>query len=341
MRKFTQKDRLLAVARKQEVDKPPCICPGGMMNMISRDIMVKSGCLWPEAHMDSEKMAALTYALNEAGGFENYGVPFCMTVEAEAMGAKVNMGDLICEPHVVDSPLKSTSQVNLLKQIDVNSGRVKVVLDTIKILKAKNTDVPIIGNVTGPVSTAGTLVDMSVLMREFRKKPVDAEKLLNFIVENLVVYAKAQVSAGADVVCISEPSGTGEILGPKIFRDFTIKYVNRVLDAVDVPVKIVHICGKLKRVYQILPEFHCNIFSFDAIVPIMEIKPFIPEMAVMGNVSSFALGEVSSEKVKSLVKLAMTKGADVVAPACGLSTTTPLINIQTMVETTKQENVSL
>ena len=86
MKNFTQKDRLFAAAKKQAVDKPPCICPGGMMNMISRDIMQKSGCFWPEAHTDPEKMAGLTYALNEAGGFEKYGVPFCMTIEAEALG---------------------------------------------------------------------------------------------------------------------------------------------------------------------------------------------------------------------------------------------------------------
>ena len=42
---------------------------------------------FPEAHYDAEKMAALAKAVYDKGFFENYGVPFCMTVEAEAMGA--------------------------------------------------------------------------------------------------------------------------------------------------------------------------------------------------------------------------------------------------------------
>ncbi len=42
------------------------------------------------------------------------------------------------------------------------------------------------------------------------------------------------------------------------------------------------------------------------------------------------------EKVAGLVKSAMSKGVDIVAPACGLATTTPLINVQTMVTTTQQ-----
>ena len=54
-------------------------------------------------------MAGLAEGLYQAGGFENYGVPFCMTVEAEAMGARVEMGDMLCEPHVVDSPLEKVA----------------------------------------------------------------------------------------------------------------------------------------------------------------------------------------------------------------------------------------
>ena len=339
MQAFTPKARLLAAAKKEQVDKPPCICPGGMMNMMCRDIMEKSNRLWPEAHLDAEKMAGLSAALNEAGGFENYGVPFCMTVEAEAMGAKVDMGDLICEPHVVESPLESSAQLELLKPLDVNSGRVKVVLEAIKILKTKNTDVPVIGNLTGPVSTAGTLVDMSVLLKEYRKKPLEAQKLMAYIVVNLITFGKAQIEAGADVICISEPSGTGEILGPQRFRDYSVRYINEVLDALDVPVKIVHICGSLKSVYEILPELHCDVFSFDSLVPIAEMKAALPEKVIMGNINTHVLGTGSPEKIAQLVRSCRRRGVDIVAPACGLPTITPLENIQAMVAAAGDVNV--
>lgn len=329
---FTPKERLLAAAKKQQVDRPPCICPGGMMNMMFQDIMEKSNCLWPEAHVDPAKMAGLACALNEAGGFENYGVPFCMTVEAEAMGAKVNMGNLLCEPHVVDAPLESSARMDLLKPLPVNSGRAKVVIDAIKILKAKNTGVPIVGNLSGPVSTAGMLVDMSILLKEYRKKPFEAEKLMEYIVQNLIAFGRAQIEAGADAICIAEPSGTGEILGPQKFREYSIRYVNAVMDALDISVKIVHICGSLNSVYKMIPEFHCDVFSFDAMVPIADMKAVLPEKAVMGNINTHALGTASPEKITKLVGFCQKKGMDIIAPACGLPTTTPLKNIQAMVE---------
>lgn len=332
MSEITKKERLLRAAHKQPVDRPPCICPGGMMNMIVSDIMKQSGTFWPEAHRNAKKMADLTYALQEAGGFENYGVPYCMTVEAEAMGAEVDMGSLEVEPHVVISPLNSVTQAGLLKPLDLTRGRVATVLEAIRILKAKGTDAPIIGNLTGPISVAGTLVDMSTLLMELCKKPEDSQHLLDLITDNIIIYAKAQIEAGADVICLSEPSGTGEILGLKHFRNYTVKYINRIMDALDVPVKMVHICGRLRSVYSAISEIYCDVFSFDAFVNIEEIKTHIPEKAIMGNVSTHALSNVSSKKVARMTQVALKKGANIVAPACGLPITTPLRNIQAMVK---------
>ncbi len=336
--KFTQKIRLQAAAKKQPVDRPPCICPGGMMNMVFADIMEQTGYLWPETHTDAKKMAELAFALNQADGFENYGVPFCMTVEAEAMGAIVNMGNRLCEPHVVHSALTACAQIDKLQSLDLQAGRVKTVLDAIEILRNKGTDVPVIGNIAGPISVGGTLLDMSVLLREFRKSPASAQCYMEFICENLINFGKAQIAAGADVICISEPSGTGEILGPQNFADYTVKYLNRILDKLTVPVKIVHICGRLKSVYDIISQIHCDAFSFDAIVPIAEIKKHLPNHAIMGNISTFALGSMQADKITSMVSDALTKGVDIVAPACGLPTTTPLVNVQAMVHATRENN---
>ncbi len=331
MKQMNPRERLQAAAHREKVDRAPCVCPGGMMNMIVQEIMQKSRCLWPEAHSDALKMAELTYALHEAGGFENYGVPFCLTVEAEAMGAQVNMGNLNCEPHVVDPLLLSSEQIDMLKPLQIDSGRVKIVLEAIEILREKDTGVPIIGNLGGPVSVAGTLLDMSILLRELRKKPESVEKLLDFISDNLIVFGKAQIAAGADAVCISEPSGTGEILGPKHFERYAVKYINKVLDALDASVKMVHICGHLRSVYHALPQIHCDVFSFDAMVPIREIKEHMPDRALMGNVNTHALWTMPPEKIVTLVKFALQNGIDILAPACGLPITTPLLNIQTMV----------
>ena len=97
---MNEKERLLGVLRGEAIPEAPCICPGGMMNAVVVGLMDRCGIAWPEAHTDPVKMADLARAVYDHKMFENYGVPFCMTVEAEAMGAPVDMGDRECEPHV-------------------------------------------------------------------------------------------------------------------------------------------------------------------------------------------------------------------------------------------------
>ena len=80
---LTPKERLRLIFAGEKPDRPACICPGGMMNMVTTDLMEEIQTFLPEAHTDARKMAALAKAVYERGCFENCGVPFCMTVEAE------------------------------------------------------------------------------------------------------------------------------------------------------------------------------------------------------------------------------------------------------------------
>ena len=64
---LTPLERLEGAAHGAPVDRPPCVCPGGMMNMVVAEAMEASGSHWPEAHTDPEKMAALARSLGESG----------------------------------------------------------------------------------------------------------------------------------------------------------------------------------------------------------------------------------------------------------------------------------
>ena len=49
-----QKERLLKTLKGEPVDRPPVICPGGMMSMVATGLMEMSGSFWPLAHADPE-----------------------------------------------------------------------------------------------------------------------------------------------------------------------------------------------------------------------------------------------------------------------------------------------
>lgn len=331
---MTPKERLKIIMEGQTADRPACICPGGMMNMVTADLMKEAGVYLPEAHTNARKMAELAKAVYEKGCFENYGVPFCMTVEAEEMGAAVDMGSDVYEPHVIRYVIDSVSEFTKLSPVDISRGRAKVVLDAIRILKEETSGVPIVGNLTGPISTASSVMEPVTFYKELRKKNQDAHVYLEFITEQLIRFGRAQVEAGADVIAISDPSGTGEILGPRYFKEFAVVYINKLIDALQEEKlgTIVHICGQMSPVYREVDELHSNVLSFDSIVSMKEAREHLRERVLMGNVSTYALEFGSSEKVQALTKGCVKNGSNIISPACGLGMKSPLVNVQAILK---------
>lgn len=338
---LNSRERLLSALKGNKVDRVPCICPGGMMNMIITELMQKAGIMWPEAHTDAKKMADLAMAVYDYGMFENYGVPFCMTIEAEGMGAGVDMGTTKFEPHVIDYIINSVSEYKDIQPLDINSGRAKVTTDAISILKAKDNGAPIVGNLSGPISVASSLMEPVTFYKELRRKRDDAHKFMRFVTNQIMKFGKAQLKAGADVIAISDPSGTGEILGPKFFEEFAVRYINLLIDGIrevnkDIPI-IVHICGQMHSVYSELKNLKADVFSFDAVVNIKELKEHIEGKILMGNISSLALATATEDKIKTMTQNAINGGIDILSPACGLGTQSSMKNIQVMLKTVKGE----
>jgi len=141
------------------------------------------------------------------------------------------------------------------------------------------------------------------------------------------------------VIAISDPSGTGEILGPKFFEEYAVKYLNMLLDGIKDQEKgtIVHICGQMRSVYEQIDKVHSDALSFDAIVPLKEARKNLQDRVLMGNVSTFALEFGDEERVQKLTKFCVQSGSDIISPACGLGTKSPLANIQAILKTLKMD----
>jgi [methyl-Co(III) methanol-specific corrinoid protein]:coenzyme M methyltransferase len=182
-----------------------------------------------------------------------------------------------------------------------------------------------------------------------RKDKATVHQLLSFITDNLIEFGKAQVSYGADVITISEPTATGEILGPNHFSEFVIPHVNRITGVLSkLGVKtIVHICGNLRTIVAAVHEacglnhrlaerseqvlqLETDCISVDAMVNIRTVKKFKKDLRLMGNVSTFLLEKGSPDKISQTARAIIGHGVDILAPACGLSPMTPIENIRAL-----------
>ena len=163
---------------------------------------------------------------------------------------------------------------------------------------------------------------------------------MNFVTEQLIAFGRAQVEAGADVITIADPSGTGEILGPRFFKEFAVRYINQLLDGLaDLHVEtIVHICGHMKNVYKEVREVHSNALSFDSAVPMMDARKNLADRVLMGNVSTYTLEFGSEEAVRRLAGNCIKCGSDIVSPACGLGMSSPLRNIKALLSSVEESD---
>lgn len=235
--------------------------------------------------------------------------------------------------------IESVEDYGKLPRIDTGKGRAKVVLDAIRILREETDGVPIIGNLTGPISTASSVMEPVVFYKELRKKNKQAHAYMDFITRQLISFGRAQIEAGADVIAISDPSGTGEILGPKYFEEFAVTYLNQLLDGLQEEKMgtIVHICGQMSPVYKEVNMVRSSVLSFDSVVPMKEARANLKDRVLMGNVSTFALEFGEQEKVRTLAKGCVKSGSDIISPACGLGMKSPLANVQAILKCLKED----
>ncbi len=331
---MSPKERLAAVLRGRNVDRPPVICPGGMMNAAVVETMGQVYRL-PEAHDSGELMAGLAAEVCKRTGFENIGLPFCMTVEAEMMGSRIDRGSLSCEPKIEKEAYASLDDVPSFDMRRLlGTGRAWHVLEAVGRVSKSNPSLPVTGVVTGPVSAAASIVDPTTFFKELRKNRNRAHQIVDRMADLIVAFARMMLEAGASAITVADPSVSGEILGPTLFEEYAIPYLNKVADGVKAaggPV-IVHICGDMRSVKSSLGTLRADGLSLDSVMNLPAIKRQFPSITTVGNVSTQLLSGGSTEKIRRTAARLVREGVDVIAPACGLDARTSLESIRALTD---------
>jgi [methyl-Co(III) methanol-specific corrinoid protein]:coenzyme M methyltransferase len=307
-----------------------------MMNMVTVEAMQVLAAVWPRCHRDAMEMSRLALGVQELTGIENLGVPFCMTVEAEAMGAKVFMGNRESEPRVSDYPLKKLNQFESLAGLNQLNARMESVIEAINKLSSLKPPYPIIANLTGPVSLATSLIEPMVFYKALGKTPALAHEFMQFLTENLIIFGRLMLKAGAQVLTISDPSASGEILGPRRFKEYALPYINCILDALkeDYRASLVHICGNLKAVFPTLNKLHTHAISIDSATNIRAMLTALrSDQVIVGNVCTYLLMKGRPANVRRASEVCLKRGARILSPACGISPYTSLANMRAMADT--------
>ena len=331
---MTQKERLLHVLSGDAVERPPVVVPGGLVTALSEEVIEATrpdG--WSLVHC-ADGLASLSIHIHDTTGIENLGLPFTMRVESEAYGGEKDTFPSNEEPSSVGYPLRDVSEYRNLKVPDPGSdGRLPLVIDCIGILSRRRPAAPVVADLVAPLSLATSLVDAHTVLRALVREPLRMHGLLSFLSEGTVEYMRRLIGAGASAIFLVDPFSTAQTLGPQLFREFALPYINTITDAaheMGCPV-MVHLCGDLRKIIDELHELHAECLSVDSSTSTAEIADALPFHRIMGGMDSLELSTCTPQEVLTAAEAALAGGVDILAPSCGLDGRVTVENLRAMV----------
>ena len=318
-------------------------------------VMILSGGLWVVTNADMtfdeyfklepEKAAEIVIETNKklnadlifaAAGLNNIGIT---GIGGDVLYTKKGVAPAIEHP-ILES-------IDDIEKIDLNKLAehpiIKQQLAITKILAEKVGSEKLIGiSQWGPITLAGQLLGIEKFMRCLIKDKPAAHKLMEFTSELCYKYWEIFVDAGAELVEMADPTGSGDMISKKQFKEFVIPYAKKIADRIKATGKVkgvlLHICGDTSKFLDVLPETGADIMSFDYKVDLAAAREALDgKMAFTGNMDPVAIMNDSSadvvfEKVNECIEKAQgKKGGYIVMPGCDIPPTTPLENIEAMI----------
>jgi uroporphyrinogen decarboxylase len=263
-----------------------------------------------------------------------------LTVEAEVLGLKINFPEND-NPSVAEHPVKTLSQLqDLSKKYTGVSGRMQVFIETVEKM-VQNLDTHAGAYVIGPFTLAGELNGVSDLLMNTIEDADFTRELVNFSTKVVQDYTQKLFNAGADTVCVLEP--TAMMLSPELYETYSLKPFQTILKAVDYKPMILHICGDTTHLVEKMAQSGAQGLSLDSVVDFEKIIRKIPsEMELIGNldpVDVFLNGD--NEKVTAATKCLKDKMQKhdnfVMGTGCDLPLETPLDNVHAFMKSAREE----
>lgn len=226
-------------------------CRGNEIDIIPDKILEELNISYEEANNNASKMAILSKSLKEYKNKGYCSLPFCHTVESEAFGSTVIFDQKVGN-RISKYGINEISSVEDISGMDLSKGRIAEVLKAVNILKDDGEKV--ILDVTGPISIATSVLESQLFYKAIRKDRDKLNKLLMIIEDSIVEYILEGIKQGADIISFADPTGTIDIVGPKVYDDISGKATYNILKKIKSHLhsSIIHLCGKTSTSLEVI-----------------------------------------------------------------------------------------
>ena len=340
---MTPKERVIAAMKMEKLDRPPVAI---FTQAATIGQMDKVGAAWPEAHKKAEVMAKLGTAQADLFGFECVRAPFCLTAEAERLGCKVQVEKKDAAPMIKEHPFHFDPMMGeyddpaalMAPEEFLKGGRPAEAVKAIGLMsKSHGKDYAVVAGNTGPFTLAGHMINTENMVFGMMMAPEEVAKWVEAVNPVVKAYTQALSDAGADVIQMSEPSGSTDMLAPDMFDDASGKYLKNSLACVKGAFPVLHICGDTYPILDAMIGTGVKGLSIEEKVdPFKAVDKVAKRIALVGNVGSVRpLFQGTPAEVKTAATNCAKAGFSVVSSGCGIATATTDENMKALVEAVK------
>lgn len=262
-------------------------CLGGDYEKIFKKAITETLINFEDIHTNSHYMAVIAKKIKNYTNSKICIIPFCTTVEAEALGGIINLGNEKAGPRVEKYIFNSIEDLKNVNKINFERNRIKEVLNCIEELSYEGEIVAL--NVEGPFTIITSLIDSTIFYRCLKKDKKTAEKVLKTIEDSIVRYIEEGIKRGARIISYADPVGSIDILGPKTYEEVSGKISYNILKRTEKSMinSIFHLCGSTSFAFEKLDlcksvpiEFSEELTYGEAICKVLDRRK---DVKIIGN----------------------------------------------------------
>jgi len=223
------------------------------------------------------------------------------------------------------------------------SGRMPEILKAINLLKKSlNNDILIVGCVLGPLTLTTQLLGIEKALYLAIDAPERFEKLLDFSCQVITDFGLAQISAGAHLPIVFNPSASPAVIPHQFFREFEFPRLKKMFHAFKANGSIanwLHIAGPSDSILPYYSEIGVNISNFDYCVHPQTAMTALPHTCLNGNIKSLAFIDDNANDIRSASKQLLNtfskRGGFILSSGCEIPKESRSENIAAMVQAAK------
>lgn len=340
---MTPRERIISAMKQEELDRPPV---GIFTQAATIGQMDAVGAAWPEAHKSAELMAKLGCAQADLFGFECVRAPFCLTAEAERLGCKVQVEKKDASPMIKEHPFKFDPMSGeyddpsglMAPEEFLKGGRPAEAIKAMAMMKKSHgEEFAVVAGNTGPFTLAGHMINTENMIFGMMMAPEEVSKWVEAINPYTAMYSQALADAGADVIQMSEPTASTDMLAPEMFDPASGVFVKKGLAKTKNAFTVLHICGNTYPILDFMIDTGVTGMSIEEKVDPFEACDKVAKRAVLvGNVGSVKpLFQGTPEETREASIACAKAGFGVISAGCGVASQTTNENMQAMVDAIK------